>query len=729
MAQEHNHEHTVPCGLDIYSKNLYEQNPDEYIAAEAHSREQIQQWIAENKGNEKKADIITIPVVFHVVWSSNRPESNVSDEQIYSQIDALNRDFRAENDLSVVRNIFQDRIADMEIKFKLAEFDPEGNLTTGITRTETDVEEWSIKNSSDMKYEEDGGKDPWPSRQYLNIWIISRLVDGNGNGGIAGYAQPGSNFPSNSRIDGVVILHNYLGQIGTADPSNFGRTGTHEVGHWLSLHHLWGASNSGEENQNYSCFEEDDEITDTPFTMDANFGCNQNRNQCTNENPDFPDMIENYMDYASSSCQGLFTHGQKDRVHAILNTTRSQITTSAGIRERGANDVMLTAVLSPNNGDQSCVTLEPIIEVVNFGTDDLFYFEVEYSIGGESHDYQWIGQEGGLAPWGVMKSDVQTKLTITLPEIELNSTETSHTLEVTVRRPNGSLTEFNESDNTISVNFNTVNSGAFPYFNENFQFVVFPPIGWSVFNNDNDIKGRFKSAQGVGFGDEKAAIMENFGYDAPGEVDELILPILDFTGDLGDISLKFNYAYAYVDENSVPDVLSIMVSEDCGNSFVTAGQLVGEDLVTAAPTTDAFVPTEGDWKDMKVNLADFINTTNHIIVKFSQIRGSGNNLYIDEVDLLSETTDIDSVINTASELKLYPNPTTNSFQLEFEATDAANLQLSILDKAGRQISNQNIAVQSGLNQHKVALENLPSGVYFVRIQDGGQVTTKKLIVF
>ncbi len=95
-AQEHTHDHAEPCGIDIVSKQLYEQNPDAYLAAKEHSRQQIQKWIAENKNkpNQKKEGIITIPLVFHVVWSSNNPSSNISDEQIYSQIDALNRDFR-----------------------------------------------------------------------------------------------------------------------------------------------------------------------------------------------------------------------------------------------------------------------------------------------------------------------------------------------------------------------------------------------------------------------------------------------------------------------------------------------------------------------------------------------------------------------------------------------------------------------------------------------------------
>ncbi|MGB0930795.1 MAG: T9SS type A sorting domain-containing protein [Chitinophagales bacterium] len=724
-AQEHSHEHTVPCGIDAYSQQLYDQNPKEYLEAEAHSREQIKNWIATNKDRlQKKAEIITIPIVFHVVWSSDSPNSNVSDEQIYSQIEALNRDFRAQNDLSIVRNIFQDRIADMEIEFKLAEFDPDGNLTTGITRTETDVEEWDIDDASAMKYNINGGKDPWPSRDYLNIWIITRLQEN----GIAGYAQPGNSFPSNARIDGVVIVHRYLGQIGTASPGDFGRTGTHEVGHWLSLHHTWGAFNSGD--QTPSCLDEDDEISDTPFTLDANFGCNFNRNQCSQENPDFPDMIENYMDYANSNCQGLFTHGQKDRARALLNTTRQQIVNSTGLRARGENDVMLTKILNPTSNDNTCSTIEPVIEVVNFGTKDLFYFEIKYKVDGEEYLHQWISTDG-LSPWGSLNNNPK-KVTVTLPEVALNAAQNEHTLEVEVKTPNGSVSEFDLSDNNLSVNFEAVAAGQSPYFNEEFDFVIFPPLGWTIFNRDNQFQGRFKGTKDasmeVGYEDTQAALMHNFGYDAVGEIDELILPPLDFTGDLGKISLHYYYAYAYVDDNSVSDTLTVMISDDCGASYVPVARLFGEDLVTASPTADSFAPSQGEWQKAKVDLSSFIGTTNHIKVKFSQTRGTGNNLFIDAAELLSETTDIPSVI-TETTLKLFPNPTRQLVQLQFGAKEAAHVQVDILDKAGRLVSSQNIAATGGLNQHEIALDKFPTGVYFVRVQDGSQVMTKKLLVF
>ena len=97
--------------------------------------EEIQNWIT-NKSSSESQSIITIPVVVHVVYYNN--SENISDQQIFSQIDILNKDFRRNNSDTVNTPIaFQSVAADSEIEFCLATRDPFGNTTNGITRTST----------------------------------------------------------------------------------------------------------------------------------------------------------------------------------------------------------------------------------------------------------------------------------------------------------------------------------------------------------------------------------------------------------------------------------------------------------------------------------------------------------------------------------------------------------------------------------------------------------------
>ncbi len=80
--------------------------------------------------------VITIPVVVHILY--NTTAQNISDNQIFSQIDVLNEDFRKLNsDAALVPSIWQSVAADVQLEFCLATKDPYGNPTNGITRTST----------------------------------------------------------------------------------------------------------------------------------------------------------------------------------------------------------------------------------------------------------------------------------------------------------------------------------------------------------------------------------------------------------------------------------------------------------------------------------------------------------------------------------------------------------------------------------------------------------------
>ncbi|MET0842268.1 MAG: hypothetical protein ABWY23_00340, partial [Mycetocola sp.] len=160
----------------------------------------------------------TIPVVVHVVW--RQAHENISDEQIRSQIDVLNRDFRATNaDIGQVPGVWQPRIGDMRIQFALATVDPAGNATNGITRTQTTATSFA-QAGNPVKSAASGGADPWPADRYLNVWVCQLA------GSLLGYAT----FPgAPASIDGVVILHSGFGTTGTAAPPfHLGRTTTHE---------------------------------------------------------------------------------------------------------------------------------------------------------------------------------------------------------------------------------------------------------------------------------------------------------------------------------------------------------------------------------------------------------------------------------------------------------------------------------------------------------------------
>ncbi|MDC0249454.1 zinc metalloprotease [Flavobacteriales bacterium] len=293
------------CGTKLIIKKMMEENP-EYKAAKKKVNTQTERWI-KNYPNYSEKTIIIIPVVVHVVWKTNA--QNISNAQIQSQIEILNNDYRRSNiDQINTPSVWQGVAADCEIEFCLANTDPNGNATSGITRTETTVSQFSIFGGSSVENTSSGGIDAWPNDDYLNLWVC------NLGNGLLGYATPPTSWISSN--DGVVINYTNFGNSGSSNaPYHKGRTATHEVGHWLNLEHIWGDNNCG-----------NDQISDTPKHEEENYGCLSfpHASSCSGSGAN-GEMFMNYMDYTNDQCMNLFTEGQKTRMLSAINQYRSNM--------------------------------------------------------------------------------------------------------------------------------------------------------------------------------------------------------------------------------------------------------------------------------------------------------------------------------------------------------------------------------------------------------------------
>jgi hypothetical protein len=270
------------CGtMDVLKEQLLK---DPSLGARMQSIESLTQRLIKERSLARllPGGSVEIPVVVNVIYRT--ATENISQAQIQSQIDILERDFNGANtDFSYVPALFSGVKASVGIHFSLK----------AIIRKATTKKSWSMNDA--MKKSSQGGIDPTTPDSCLNIWVVNTLKSG-----LLGYAQ----FPGGDpATDGVVIAQNYFGNTGTAEaPFNLGRTATHEVGHYFNLRHIWGDTNCG-----------NDYVDDTPQHDDANYYC-----------PDYPrystcsgspvEMTMNYMDYTDDACMYMFTAGQRDRM-------------------------------------------------------------------------------------------------------------------------------------------------------------------------------------------------------------------------------------------------------------------------------------------------------------------------------------------------------------------------------------------------------------------------------
>lgn len=291
---------------------------------EARER-QLATWLETQEDILRERSLVTIPVVVHVIW--NKQVENISFDQILSQIDVLNRDFRAANEeIPGIPAVFQSVLADVEIEFCLATIDPSGNITNGVTRTYTDNSA-GIGGTTNIHYTSMGGKNAWDPEHYLNIWVAKFA------GGIGGTSSfPGNGPPAE---DGIQIDYRQFGTINVEPPFHLGRTSTHEIGHYFNLEHIWGPSIN-------SCCNDDDGVADTPNS------CATYLNECPSHpvvSCSQPDMFMNFMNYTDDACMGMFTLGQKARMLAALQNLRPGLLQSVGCSLVDAEDRIVEDLL------------------------------------------------------------------------------------------------------------------------------------------------------------------------------------------------------------------------------------------------------------------------------------------------------------------------------------------------------------------------------------------------
>lgn len=683
-----------PCGTIDHFSHLQESDPAALIRLD-ESNQRINEWVRNHGEGYRAGGVTTIPVVVHIVYKT--PTQNIPDSRVHEQIDVLNQDFRRLNADTVNTPVpFKSIMADSQIEFCLAQRDPAGNPTTGILRKPTT--NMSFYLFDDVKYDSSGGSDAWPRDQYLNIWVCNMV------GGWYGYAQ----FPGQAAAtDGIIVDYLSFGVSNTLAPKDKGRIATHEVGHWLGLHHLWG-------DMALTC-SGTDFVADTPPQYDHNFGCPlfPLTDNCTQSAPGI--MFMNYMDYSDDDCVNGFTQGQAARMQAVLATARLPITTSMGcvLPVLPPNDVLVQEITSPS--DTSCATsITPNFNIFNWGEDTLTNLDLNWRVdNGQLLTQAWTG----LLPSG-------ESTTITLPS--QNIAVGDHSLMIYTSDPNG-VSDNNPGNDTTRVNF-TIESPAIglpvPYI-EDFEVQSFPPAGITINNPDGDYTwGQYLySATGNNI---FSAVMPLFNYDQPGERDELILPAIDLSTGVFP-HLTFDLSYRRISVFGYADTLLVQVSIDCGASWATMYAKSGPALATVQPNFSAqpWTPTQNsDWRNELIELLWFSGQEN-VLIKFVTINGFENNLFIDNIHVLGSVGVEGQLPQDA--VALSPNPGLGEFYLDFNLETNGDVEIQIANGLGQEVVK---TIHENVSQGRIKLDlkDQAEGIYFVNIRTLQGITTRKLIL-
>lgn len=703
------------CGTlqhDEYLKQTrknYEQERDAY-------NKQIEAYLNDKaQGKLMAMPIVTVPVVVHVVYA-NATES-ISPTQAASQVQVLNDDFAKLNSDAglVTQPTFSTVAAGANIRFCLAQRDPNGNPTTGIVYKSTTVGTFGTNDA--VKKTAQGGDDQWDVTKYVNIWICDLGTS------LLGYGE----FPTTSLSNtwGLVINYRYTGSGGSAQaPFNLGRTGTHEFGHCFNLFHIWGDDGS-------ACTGSD-QCADTPNQASENYNCypagSIQTDGCATSSPGY--MWMNYMDYTEDACMYMFTQNQVARMEAVVNTSPWNILQSSnGCQPVVLNnlDASILNVISPVNGSSSCTnSVTASVTLKNMGQTTLTSADINYQMdGGTVQTYSWTGSLASLAT----------------TNINLNSytglSASAHTFSVWVSNPNAG-TDGNSSNDSGSASFTvaTVSSGLTLPFTEGFENATFPPTGW-LLQKTNTIDAayswtRLANTTGLVAGSTAIAKMDNYAgnNDITGQKDALRTPALDFSAANSTLKLKFDVSHRRYSTTDI-DTLNVYISTDCGGSWTRLYTKGGTQLASVAGTqTSAYTPTAAaQWRRDSVSLSTY-SGLNSIYLKFESRSGWGNNLYLDNININYQTTT--GLNNLQAELPivdLFPNPTSGVINLTVANVNyATTTVVNVINAIGQNVIEP-VSIKTAGSQHSIDLSHLPNGVYYLSVKTNeNKSVTKKIVI-
>ncbi|MEZ4805801.1 MAG: T9SS type A sorting domain-containing protein [Bacteroidia bacterium] len=372
-----------------------------------------------NFGCQPTTTMYTIPIVVHIVHVGEPigTGSNLTDAQVRASVDSMNR-----------------LLAPTGVKCVLAQQDPNGNPTTGITRMDgrsiPNYENLGIDPSTNPTGAPDTlVKKPnmWPIADYVNVFFVKQITIGGAY----------SSMPSAYKYQGLVIQSSAITSVSGA------KTFAHEMGHYLDLFHTFQGSSGSTCALNSSPYTQGDKCGDTPPVLQAD--CSSS--SCGTY-PNVNNSLLNIMGYCWAPNM-IFTPDQRDRVQAAVRgpfrwslvSSHGLIPTSGSITEVALDSLFFNQDLSAPlcNG-----FLTPVIQIKNLGTIRIDNLTIRVQ----------SGVIDTLVHVSIALLRGATQL-ITLPAVKIVASG-SYNVHTSIEGINGSDSDYNAFNNELCVDVDVI---------------------------------------------------------------------------------------------------------------------------------------------------------------------------------------------------------------------------------------------------------------------------------
>ncbi len=505
----------------------------------------------------------------------------------------------------------------------------------------------------------------------INVYFFNSIKSAGSN--LCGYTY----FPPSA--DRVMMVNSC---------TTSGNTFAHEIGHYFTLFHTHGKTNTGTTDElvnGSNCQNAGDNLCDTP--ADPNLSGKVGSNcQYTGTNRDsngaaFSPMVSNIMSYAPGQCRSLFTNGQYQRIRrgfelgrSYLNFTSSEFT-----------------VFFIEDKNETCINTSIDFEAISFG----------------AQSYEWFF-EGGTPSTANVKN----------PKIQYNQ---SGVFSVSLKVTNGSGEEavFEKSDYITVVDplDNLTTENIFSSFDNNEL-----PNNWAIINPDLSLS--FELIEGVDSQEQpnsNAIYVNNFNYttDVSRNEDILRFPAFTIEGVRG-YTISFDYAYSFRPGlfeliPAIYDSVKVVLDNACQEENLVIWESGGVNLATTEAKDIEFFPSIDEWKQESIYFKRSNSSDEYGIIELHNISYNGNNIFFDNLEVIPDygvdapsnllTT---SVSNDGVVLKWSDNSINEqSFQI-FKSIDGGEFQLvgsvdsditTYLDESIQGSNVEYYVVAKGLNEN------------------------------
>jgi len=714
-----------------------------------------------NKGNHNPARTTSyvpdndsfyydIPVVVHVMHQYGADVIN--DKSIYALISEMNRFYSMNYDTSAIVPEFKKYVGNPRFRFHLAQTDPNGNPTKGITHHFTYL---TVGGDDQDKL------DQWPPYHYLNIWFEEQVGPGGAGGSIVAYAERPAEAAAAPYYDGIMCNYEFINDTIMHAGGSIDR----ETGKFFDLYNTSGFLDF---NTSGNCMSSD-YVDDTPPTDEFTGSCNLYDTICSTNyfviypsinNPgtdsiaDYPDTAyeQNIMSYTSCSNEA-FTLGQIARMQATANDTmagRNNLWNPANLYAAG-----LTTADTAGAPFYPLNDLPPITDyaVKNAGGNAIEGTYTLFTCPGINlafinESYQdtvtsvtWTFNTGGSSiPETIATATMVIKpnfnepgwvsLTLAATGNNTGTTTTTYPHAVFVADSagtdgNGYFMEFDNSD--------TAKWPMFNYYNNEFKWQL-ADVGY--YDNScieyTGYDSRVNTAAGI---------YPTTGTPA-GDIDDFFSMPMDLSGFTDTCNLNFYYSAAARTSatSDINDSLEIDYSTDQTVTWQPLTTLSKSTLINKGALSIPYAPLyQGDWAPMTVGIPP-AGRTNYVIFRFRYHPGvsapdpltglsysTGNNYYMDRINFSTTPASVSNIKPNNTGITTAPNPTSGDAYVII-TSGSGTAQIAVSDITGKTVYTTTQQINGTTRVLIPHAAIAVSGVYMIQTTTGGQVNTCKLVV-